>query len=44
MSVHAFLRFNDWKYVSGLCRQAGRQLLKLELEDRLPSALPTQFA
>jgi len=35
--------FNGWAFVSGLCRQVGQALLKLELTGRLPPSLPADF-
>jgi hypothetical protein len=35
--------FDDWNFVSGVCRKTGRQLLKLELSGQLPNELPTDF-
>ncbi len=35
--------FNDWNFVSAVCRQTGRQLLKRELAGTLPQSLPSGF-
>lgn len=35
--------FNDWDFVSNTCRSAGRQLLKHELDGKLPPSLPPNF-
>lgn len=45
LSVYKGLRapFTDWSYVSGACRRLGRELLKLELGNRLPSTLDEGF-
>ncbi len=32
--------FDDWAFVRCTCNQLGRTLLKLELQDTLPKALP----
>jgi hypothetical protein len=33
----------DWPFIAHACRDLGRALLKLELSDALPSALPTNW-